>query len=126
MGLQYATIGFFEALADALNEDEAFRQRASSLKTELLFVTDERPDGALLRIEGGKVKAQQVPKDSKAEFTFLASYPVWISNHRDGQPLEKLIMTGKVKFKGSIPKIMMLKSTLNIVDQKSKGIPAEY
>lgn len=122
----YASPEYFETLAQKLNEDADFRQRAASLKAELLFVENGRPDAALLKIENGKATSQIVAPDTKAEFIFMADRPVWISNHKDGIPLEKLIMTGKIKFKGSIPRIMTIKSQLNAVDQKAKSIPATY
>jgi len=124
--VKYDDIAYFEALADALNQDAQFQSKASSLKTSLLFVKKDRPDGALLRIDGGKVSAENVPVETPAEFTFTAPYDVWVTNHRDSVPLEKLIMTGKVKLKGSIPKIMMMKNTLTLIDAKAKTIPAEY
>ena len=124
--VKYDSIDYFQTLAQALNEDATFQAKAGSLKTSLLFVKKDRPDAALLKFEGGKCTAENVPEDAPAEFTFLASYDTWISNHRDSIPLEKLIMTGKVKFKGSLPKIMMMKNTLTLIDQKAKTIPAEY
>lgn len=124
--VKYATIEFFEALADALNQDEQFRAKTGNLATTLLFHTNDRPDAALLKVDHGKATATSVSPQEKAEFVFFAPYDVWITNHRDGATLEKLIMTGKVKFKGSIPKIMTLKNQLNIIDAKAKTIPAEY
>lgn len=125
--VQYASPEYFEALASALNEDATFQQKTASVKAELLFVTKERPDGFLLKVDHGKASVAQVPAaTTNAEFTFTADYPTWVSNHRDGHTLEKLIMTGKVKLKGSIPRIMTLKNQLGIIDQKAKTIPAEY
>lgn len=124
--VKYSSIEFFEQLAQALNEDAQFGERAKSLHVSLLFATHDRPDAALLKIDHGKVSAQQTTPDAKADFVFLAPYATWITNHKDGVPLEKLILTGKVKFKGSIPKIMTLKSQLNVIDAKQKAIPVEY
>lgn len=124
--VQYATLEFFQQLADALNQDATFQAKTSSLKAELLFSTKERADACLLKVDGGKVTVASVPADTKAEFVFLADYPTWVTNHRDGATLEKLIMTGKVKLKGSIPRIMTLKSQLGLIDAKAKTIPAEY
>lgn len=124
--VKYDDIAYFQALAEALNADPQFQAKAGNLKTSLLFVKKDRDDGALMTIDGGKVAAENVPAESKADFTFVAPYDVWVTNHRDSVPLEKLIMTGKVKLKGSIPKIMMMKSTLTLIDQKAKTIPAEY
>lgn len=124
--VQYASAEYFETLAASLNEDAVFQEKTSNVKADLLFVTKERADGFLLKVDHGKASVQNVPAESKAEFTFIADYPVWVSNHRDGHALEKLIMTGKVKFKGSIPRIMTLKNQLTLIDQKAKTIPAEY
>lgn len=124
--IPYASAEYFDALASALNDDAAFREKTAGVKAELLFVTKERPEGFLLKVDHGKASVQQVPATANAEFTFTADYPTWVSNHRDGLSLEKLIMTGKVKLKGSIPRIMTLKNQLGIIDQKAKTIPATY
>ena len=124
--VQYASQEYFDALASALNADPAFQQKTANVKADLLFLTKERPDGFLLKVDHGKASVQNVPADAPADFTFTADLPTWISNHRDGVTLEKLIMTGKVKFKGSLPRIMTLKNQLTIIDQKAKTIPAEY
>ena len=124
--VKYATIEFFQQLADALNADPNFQAKAGSVKATLLFSTKERAEACLMKVEQGKVNVTEVPRESPADFTFWTDYATWITNHRDNVPLEKLIMTGKVKFKGSLPKIMMLKSQLNIIDDTQRKIPAEY
>jgi hypothetical protein len=38
--------------------------------------------------------------------------------------MEKLVMTGKLKFKGSIPKIMGMRAQLGVIDKIAQSVPA--
>jgi putative sterol carrier protein len=124
--VQYFTRPYFEELANLLNNDKEFQAKASNLSVTLLNVAKDKNVSFLLKVDKGKVSVQDGTPETAADFTFIGDYATWITNHKDGATLEKLIMTGKIKFKGSIPRIMSLKGQLGAVDQKARTIAVEY
>ena len=123
---RYLSQAYFEELASLLNADAEFQKKAGSLTTRLLFIVRDRGQAVLFAVDHGKVSVTMATPEAPADFVFTGDYATWVTNHRDGVTLEKLIMTGKVKMKGSIPRILGLKSQLGAVDQKGRTIPVEY
>ncbi|HWG89977.1 MAG TPA: SCP2 sterol-binding domain-containing protein [Candidatus Thermoplasmatota archaeon] len=124
--VEYFTHAYFQNIADLLNADPAFQEKASNLSTQLLFIAKDKGRAFLFKVEKGKVSAEPATPETPAEFAFTSDYATWVTNHRDGKTLEMLIMSGKVRMKGSIPRILQLKSQLGAVDQKARSIPAVY
>lgn len=124
--VQYFTAEFFSALADALNGSQDFQAKNASVSTSLLNVAKDKGTAFLVRIEKGKVSASAAAADAQAEFTFTGDYATWVRSHKGELPLEKAIMTGAMKFKGSIPKIMGLRSSLSAFDTEARRIAVTY
>lgn len=123
---EYFSLDYFQQIAGLLNADETFQRKGANLSTRLLFVANDKDRALLLQIDKGKVSAEPATRETAADFVFTSDYPTWVTNHRDGKTLEMLIMTGKVRMKGSIPRILQLKSQLGAVDQKARSISVTY
>ncbi len=78
------------------------------------------------RIDGGKVAVAQVDQDAEDDFRFIGPYETWVKSHRDGEGLQKLVMTGKLKFKGSIPQVMSLQRQLGDMTARAREIDVDY
>lgn len=124
--VQYFTEPYWDELASELNADEAFQEKASDLDTSLLFVAEDEDLAFRMDVDNGKVSAEPVEADAEAEFAFKGPYEAWVSNHRDGTGLQRLVMTGKLNFEGSMGKIMSLQSQLGFVTDKAREIEADY
>jgi alkyl sulfatase BDS1-like metallo-beta-lactamase superfamily hydrolase len=124
--VEYFSEPYFQEIASLLNADADFQAKAQKLTTQLLFIAPDKDRAFIMRVSDGKVQAASATAETDAEFKFTAPYDTWIRNHRDGDTLEKLIMTGKVRFKGAIPRILSLKGQLGAVDQKARSITVTY
>ncbi|MHB8604426.1 MAG: SCP2 sterol-binding domain-containing protein, partial [Thermoplasmatota archaeon] len=125
-GMEYFTKPFFDEMANLLNADADFQSKAANVSTSLKMVCHDKSRQFVLKVDKGKVSAADATTETPADFVFIADYPVWITNHKGESTLEKLIMTGKVKLKGSIPRLLGLKSQLGAVDQIGRKIEATY
>jgi putative sterol carrier protein len=121
----FFTQGYFEDLVKTLNGDAEFKQKAASMNLSVIMAAKDKGLTALLRIKDGQATVQMATPEEKADFKFLGDYATWAANHRGEAALDKLVMTGKLKFIGSIPKIMGLRSQLLVIDRLAQTVPAE-
>ncbi len=124
--VQYFSEAFFNALAETANADSDFQAKGKKLKAKMLMVAKDRNEAFLIVADGGKVSATKSAPDADADFGFIADYDQWVTSHKGEMPLEKGIMTGKVKFKGSMLKIMPIRAALASLDDVARKVPAEY
>ena len=117
------TSAFFDELVRRLNDDPDFRSKTANVNATVLMVNTDTKTSFLMAIQKGSASYQPGSMESKADFTFLGPTDVWAANHRGEAPMEKLVMTGKLKFKGSIPKIMGLRSQLTVIDRIAQSVP---
>lgn len=113
---------FFDELVKRLNNDAEFKQKTASVAATVLMVNLDTKHSFLLTVNKGSATWAAGSPESKADFTFLGDMATWELNHRGEAPMEKLVMTGKLKFKGSIPKIMGLRAQLGVIDKIAQGI----
>ena len=116
------TDGFFDELIKRLNNDADFKAKTASVTATVLMVNLDTKHSFLMHLNKGAATWAPGTPETKADFTFLGESKVWESNHKGEAPMDKLVMTGKLKFKGSIPKIMGLKNQLSIIDRIAQSI----
>lgn len=121
----FFTLDYFNEVANALNADPDFKSKAGSLTATILMVAKDKGQAALLRIEKGSARAEGATADTPADFKFLADYATWAANHRGESPLDKLVLTGKVKYVGSMSKILAQRNQLSIIDRVAQKVPAD-
>lgn len=114
---------FFDELVKRLNNDPDFKSKTANVNTTVLMVNTDTKHSFLMTVNKGTASYQPGNMESKADFTFLGTTDVWISNHKGEAPMEKLVMTGKLKFKGSIPKIMGMRAQLGVIDKIAQSVP---
>lgn len=117
---------FFEELVKTLNNDADFKSKTANVNATVLMVNTDLKTSHLITISKGTATYAPGSEDAKADFTFLGTSDVWIANHKGEIPMEKAVMTGKLKFKGSLPKIMGLRSQLTVIDNIAQKVPAEF
>lgn len=116
------TNAFFDELVKRLNNDPDFKSKTANVNTTVLMVNLDTKQSFLMTIAKGTASHQPGSTESKADFTFLGDTATWVSNHKGEAAMEKLVMTGKLKFKGSIPKIMGMRAQLGVIDKIAQSI----
>jgi putative sterol carrier protein len=117
---------FFEELVKALNNDPEFKSKTASVAVTVLMVNRDLKTSHFVNINKGSATYALGSEDAKADFTFIGDSATWISNHKGEIPMEKAVMTGKLKFKGSLPKIMGMRAQLTVIDNIAQKVPAEF
>jgi putative sterol carrier protein len=116
------TPAFFDELVKRLNNDAEFKTKTSSVTATVLMVNRDTKHSYLLNLNKGTAAWSAGTEDTKADFTFIGDTATWLANHKGEITMEKATMTGKLKFKGSLPKIMSLRSQLTVIDNVAQKI----
>lgn len=124
--VEYFSQAYWEELASILNGDEDFKENASDLSTEMIFVADDEDQAFKLTFDEGQVEASPASRDDDAQFKFIGPYDEWVKNHKGEADLQRLIMTGKINFEGAMSDIMSLRKQLGSAMSKAADIDAEY
>lgn len=117
---------FFEELVKTLNNDPEFKSKTASVNATVLMVNKDTHTSHLVTITKGVATYAPGTEETKADFTFIGDSATWIANHKGEIPMEKAVMTGKLKFKGSLPKIMGMRAQLTVIDNIAQKVPAEW
>lgn len=125
MTVQYFSQEYFEELARRLNADAEWTQKAANLTTKLTLTATDRGMSYMLDIASGAVTATPVGAEDPADFKFEGPYEVWTKIASGGTDFQTAVITGKMKFRGSLPKIMGIQPQMNRLTQIAKEIPVE-
>ncbi len=123
---QFFTEGFFAEMADRLNEDEEWMKKSGDLTTRIIATCTDRDLSVLIDIKDGKVSTAKIAADDPADFKFEGEYDAWAKTGKGEADLQTLALTGKIRFKGSMSKIMAMMSQLNRLVGVLREIPKEF
>ena len=116
---------YFEELARRLNADADWTNKAARLTTKITLTVTDRAASFQLDIANGAVTARKVATDDPAEFKFEGPYDVWAKIAAGTLDFQTAVLTGKMKFRGSLPKIMGIQPQMNRLTAVAKEIRAE-
>lgn len=117
---------FFEELVKTLNNDPDFKSKTASVAVTVLMVNRDTKTSHLITVNKGGATYAPGSEETKADFIFIGDSATWIANHKGEIAMEKAVMTGKLKFKGSLPKIMGMRAQLTVIDNVAQKVPAEF
>ena len=123
---QYFTAPFFEEVARRLNADPEWSKKAAAVSAKVVLTCVDRNASFLLDVVNGLVTSTPVGPDLPADFKFEGNYEAWTQLGRGERDLQSLVMGGKIRFRGSLPKIMGLMGVLNRVAVISREIPKDF
>ncbi len=124
--VQYFSKEFFDELAVALNADAEWLKKASSSSVKSVITITDRAKSFLLDVAAGKVSVSEAPPDVPADFKFDGPYDSWTILGRGEKDFQSLVMAGKVKFRGSMPKVMGLMPAWNRLIKVAQQLPKEF
>ncbi|HEV8594395.1 MAG TPA: SCP2 sterol-binding domain-containing protein [Thermoplasmata archaeon] len=122
--MQYFSMEFFEELARRLNGDAEWKRRAESLTARLTLTVTDRSLSFLIEIANGTVSARSVQAEDSADFKFEGPWQIWAQIAGGQTDFNTAVLTGKMKFRGSLPKIMGIQPQMTRLTQVAKEIPA--
>ena len=123
---EYFTKAFFDDLARRVNADPEWMKKAGNVTTKLVLTCIDRGRSYLLDIQAGKVTALEVAADVPADFKFEGAYDAWATLGRGEKDFQSLVISGKIKFRGSMPKMMAMMGQMNRLTLLAQQIPKEF
>ena len=123
---QYFSKEFFDMLAASLNADAEWMKKASSSTFKSIITITDRSKSFLLDVVSGKVAVSESAPDVPADFKFEGPYDSWTILGRGEKDFQSLVMMGKVKFRGSMPKVMALMPAWNRLFKVAQQLPKEF
>ena len=123
--MDYFSMEFFDELARRLNADSEWKKRAAALTAKITLTVTDRDQSVMLAITDGSVVAKQVKADEAADFKFEAPYEVWVHVAAGRTDFNTAVITGKMRFRGSLLRIMGLQPAMSRLTAIAKDIPAE-
>lgn len=124
--VRYFSKEFFAEVANRLNADPEWAKKASVVTAKIVLTATDRSASFLLDIQGGKVFVSEVAADVPADFKFEGPYDAWVQLGKGEKDFQGLVLGGKIRFRGSMPKIMGLMGQLNRVTQVAQQVPKEF
>ena len=123
--MRYFSQEFFDELARRLNLDPDWGKKAAGLTTRITLTVMDRGLSFMVEIANGRVAARAVKADDPADFKFEAPYEIWGKIAAGQTDFNTAVITGKMKFRGSLPKIMGIQPQMNRLTAVAKEIPAD-
>ena len=122
----YFSKAFFDEVARRLNADPEWLKKASSLATKIVLTCVDRGRSFLIEAQNGVVSSQESTPDAPAEFKFEGTYDAWSALGKGEKDLQSLVLGGKIRFRGSMPRIMGLMGPLARISQVAQQVPKEF
>jgi putative sterol carrier protein len=123
---QYFTKDFFDEVATRLNADAEWAKKATTVTAKVVLTAVDRGASFLLDIHNGQVTSSQVAPDVPADFKFEGNYDAWTMLGKGEKDFQSLVLGGKIRFRGSMPKIMALMGQLARITAVSQQIPKTF
>ena len=121
---------FFSAAADTVNSDPRVAQSIAGIRTTILAECTDRSPSFLIRVDGGRVAVSPAPEGEASEFVFSAPYDEWTGIIRDSLNIRGEVLRGKVKFRGSMPKMLLYLGRVSRIEneltQKMRSMGPEF
>lgn len=99
---------FFEQTAESLNKSPLFVPVFKGMKTRIVAESTDQGGAFVISIADGVIAVRRAEQGEPADFRFSAPYSEWVNVVRDGAELRGEVVKGKVKFKGSMPMMLLM------------------
>jgi putative sterol carrier protein len=123
---QFFSDEYFTELAARLQKDPDWIKGAAKLTAKLMMTVTDRNEAHLLDVQSGNVTVRPAKPDEPADFKFEGPYEVWVRIGKERKDLNSLVLQGKIKFRGSLAKLLPLQGVLVRVEAVARAIPAEF
>jgi len=124
--VQFFSDAYFTELAARLEKDPDWMRGASKVTTKLMMTVTDRNEAHLLDVRAGNISVRSAKPDELADFKFEGTYDTWSRMGKERKDLNTLVLQGKIKFRGSLAKLLPLQGVLVRVEAVARAIPAEF
>ncbi len=123
---KYLSDEYFSQVQAALSQDPKWAETTKSFKTSIAFGVTDTGQNFLLTVDNGTSVIQKVAPGAQAEFSFDGSYDAWSKVAKGELDIQSAVLKGQLRFRGSLPKILMYKDRFNRVAEIMRDVPKEF
>ncbi|MDG6955874.1 MAG: SCP2 sterol-binding domain-containing protein [Nitrososphaerota archaeon] len=117
---------YISQVQSALTADPKWTETTKGFKTSVSFNVTDSGQNFLMTVENGATAFQKAEPGASAEFSFDGTYETWCKVARGELDLQSAVLKGQLRFKGSLPKIIMYRERLTRVAEIMKDVPKEF
>lgn len=105
--MQFWSKEFFDEAVARLGQDEKMKSAVKGISTSILAVCADRSPSFLIGVKDGSITVREAPSAESAEFRFTAPLEEWANIIQNGLKIQSEVVKGRVKFGGSLPKMLL-------------------
>lgn len=113
---------FFKEADELLNKDQELAKVFAGINTTILAECSDRESAFLIKVVDGKMSSAEARPGDNAEFRFIAPYEKWVKIAKGEENVQREVVTGRVKFRGSMPKMLLYLSKVVRMEKKILGL----
>lgn len=98
---------FFKKTDILLNADEGSRKVFKGMNTTIIAECTDRQESFFLIVKDGIISSAKASEGEKGEFRFSAPYNLWVKIAKGEEKVQSQVVRGKIRFRGSMPKMML-------------------
>ena len=128
MGVKFLSEEWTQAVQDALNGSDAFRNAAGSqtAKVQQVVTTPEGEKRYWFKLEGGKAELGSGDAPDQVDATITQDYDTAVALSKNELTGTAAYMSGKLRVQGDLMKLMQLQGALNQMPAALKDIDVDY
>ena len=128
MGVKFLSAEWAQAVQDALNASDAFRNAAGSqtAKVQQVVTTPEREKRYWFKLEGGKAELGSGDAPDQVDATITQDYDTAVALSKNELTGTAAYMSGKLRVSGDLMKLMQLQGALGQMPAALKDIDVDY
>ena len=110
----------------ALAQDQRWMESTKNFKTSIAFNVTDAGQSYVMSVENGATAFQKAAPGAPAEFSFDGTYDSWSKVAKGEVDMQSAVLKGQLKFRGSLPKILMNKDRFTRVAEVMAEVPKEF
>ncbi|HMC36366.1 MAG TPA: SCP2 sterol-binding domain-containing protein, partial [Actinomycetota bacterium] len=128
MGVKFLSEEWTQAVQDALNASDAFRNAAGSqtAKVQQVVTTPEGEKRYWFKLEGGKAELGSGDAPDQVDATITQDYDTAVALSKNELTGTAAYMSGKLRVSGDLMKLMQLQGALGQMPAALKDIDVDY
>ena len=129
MAVKFLSQEWADAVTEALNSSDEFKQAAADQQVKLQQIVTDSPDGGVgkyyFSLEDGKAQVA-IGEIAEPEATMTQDYETAVAISRREVNPQNAFMQGKLKIQGNMMKLMQLQGVLNAMPKALSNTEVEY
>ena len=112
---------FFSDVAASLNTDPRVTESLKGITTTIIADCVDKGSAFTINVDNGRIDVHESSHGGTAEFVFSAPYDEWVKIIRDTLDIRGEVLKGRVKFRGSMPKMLLYLGRVSKLEKEIIG-----